>query len=579
MARVLVAFTVVAGAAHAASVYRIEPADGGIAGMAAVAPEFVARSASVEDQGANGDGVASPGESLHVRLRLQNAGGDDAQNLTMALTTDDPDIDLPESVLVSPRWQAGLTTSVAWRVTIAATAAPHLVAATATFTADNGGPWAFIVAFRIEAAPVAFAKTDGWIDDPVPAGDGDGRAEPGERIRVGVRLLNEGATDGAGVRVALRALDTDVAPVVAEAIHTSWPAGEARDTVFLVDITPTAHTHDVPVVISVTVEGVDPWHFSVLIPVVAPAPEFELRSAWLFDPAPGGNRDGRAVPGERVLPRVRLRNVGSAQATNVAVRLMTADPHVAVVDGDADHATWPTGEARNSGLALDISPDAAPHDFAATVTVTADGGGPWEFALTFTIAPPEAAFTLESSWLFDPRPLGNRDGALSPGETAFPRVRLRNTGADDAFGAVVTLATDDPDVSVVDDRITYEGWPAGIGRNNTGFTVEVRNDAQPHDVTFTATVTTAHAGPWQFAVVLPIVYRAVEFAPRSSWVFDPQPGGDRDGQAEAGERVLPRLRLLHVGSEEARNVRVDLTTDDAEVTIVQGDLLYETWAP
>ena len=199
--------------------------------------------------------------------------------------------------------------------------------------------------------------------------------------------------------------------------------------------------------------------------------------------------------------------------------------------------------------------------------------------MTFAIAQPDAAFSREASWVFDPQPTGNRDGKLSPGERVFPRVRLRNTGSDDAFGVVMTLATDDPDITVVAARVTHERWPAGVGRNNTGFVLEVHSDALPHDAMLIATVTTAHAGPWQFHVALPIVYRAVEFAQRSSWVFDPAPGGDRDGQAEAGERVLPRLRLRHIGVAEAPNVRVSLTTDDPDVTVIGGAVVHKAWQP
>ncbi|MBT7098042.1 hypothetical protein HN937_11745, partial [Candidatus Poribacteria bacterium] len=283
---VLVAFMAVVGSAHAASIHALDDGGGGVAGAAAVAPEFVARSAWITDAQAHGDGVTSPGESVYVRISLRNVGAVDAMNTRITLATDDPDIDITEHAFQTTVWQAGIAKERAWYVTIAATAALHDVTAIVAVTADNGGPWRFILTFPIAQAPLYFTKADDRIEDPIPDGDGDDVAEPGERVRVGVRLRNDGATDASDVRVALRTLDPDVSPVVAEAIHTTWPAGEERDTVFVVDIAPAAASHTVSLFISVVVDGVDPWQYSVLLPIVGREPDFAFRNSWLFDPAP-----------------------------------------------------------------------------------------------------------------------------------------------------------------------------------------------------------------------------------------------------------------------------------------------------
>ncbi|MBT3269688.1 hypothetical protein HN371_21265 [Candidatus Poribacteria bacterium] len=261
--------------------------------------------------------------------------------------------------------------------------------------------------------------------------------------------------------------------------------------------------------------------------------------------------------------------------------MVVDDPDVTVLRDLVAHDAWPAGEARsNDGLILRIASDATPHDFIATVRVTADGGGgPWQFDVPFTIEAPDIPFGVVRSWVFDPRPGGNRDSTASPGERVLTRVRVKNEGTDDAFAVSVVLTSDDPDVIVVAGEMTYERWPAGAAENNTGFVVDISGDARPHDARVTVTITTAYGVTSQFSVDIPIAYRAVELLRRSSWVFDPEPGGDRDGQAEAGERVRPRLRLLHVGSEQARNVRIALSTDDADITVAQGDLLYESWEP
>ena len=575
---VLVAFMAVVGSAHAASIHALDDGGGGVAGAAAVAPEFVARSAWITDAQAHGDGVTSPGESVYVRISLRNVGAVDAMNTRITLATDDPDIDITEHAFQTTVWQAGIAKERAWYVTIAATAALHDVTAIVAVTADNGGPWRFILTFPIAQAPLYFTKADDRIEDPIPDGDGDDVAEPGERVRVGVRLRNDGATDASDVRVALRTLDPDVSPVVAEAIHTTWPAGEERDTVFVVDIAPAAASHTVSLFISVVVDGVDPWQYSVLLPIVGREPDFAFRNSWLFDPAPGGNRDGLATPGERVLPRVRLRNVGPGDAQDVEVRLSTADPDIVIAQGQVTHATWTAGSARNnSGFVIDIAPGATARDTTLVATVTAAGGGSWEFTIPFAIGEARIEIVARRMWLFDPEPHGNRDGTANPGERALPVIRLVNNGPSAVRNVLVALEIDDPAVTVTRGQMSRARWEPGAAITHNGFTVSIESDASPHDVTATVRVTADDGGPWDFPFVFPIAYRPVKFLKRSAWVFDPAPGGDRDGQAEAGERVLPRIRLRNVGAEEARNVRVTLATDDPEVTIVAGEVTHGTW--
>jgi hypothetical protein len=574
----LAALTVAAGAAHATSIYRLEERAGGVAGVAGVGPEFVARGAWVDDARANSDGVASPGEKVAVRISLQNVGVADAGDTRIALATDDPDVDISTDAPVYTVWPVGLAIELGWNVTIGTTAAAHDVSAIVTVTADNGGPWRFIVTFPVATAPLHFAKLDDRIEDPVPDGDADGVTEPGERVRVGVRFRNDGTTDAANVRAALQTLDPDVSPVVAEAIHASWPAGEERDTVFLLNIASEARSHSASASITVAVDGVDPWQYSVTSPIVGQDPDFAFRSFWLFDPAPGGNRDGIATPGERVLPRVRLRNVGTGDAVDVAVTLSTSDPDIAITQGRVTHATWPVGAARNNnGFVLDIATDATAHDAILVASVAAADGGTWQLTVPFTIGEPRFGIAHRRSWLFDPEPGGNRDGSASPGERVLPVMRLLNNGPSAARNVLVALEIDDPAVTVIRGTMYRARWEPGAAFTHNGFVIRVAPDAAPHNVTAIVRVTAGNGGPWEFPFVFPIVHRPVEFVQRSAWLFDPAPGGDGDGQAEAGERLFPRIRLRNVGVEDATNVTVRLMRQEGSVAVVAGEVHHESW--
>jgi hypothetical protein len=58
---------------------------------------------------------------------------------------------------------------------------------------------------------------------------------------------------------------------------------------------------------------------------VGVAPAFDKRADWVFDP-PGGSGDGVASPGERVYPRIRLKNVGTADIRGVRVHFTRNTP-------------------------------------------------------------------------------------------------------------------------------------------------------------------------------------------------------------------------------------------------------------
>ncbi|MAF09890.1 hypothetical protein CMK11_05500 [Candidatus Poribacteria bacterium] len=70
---------------------------------------------------------------------------------------------------------------------------------------------------------------------------------------------------------------------------------------------------------------------------------------------------------------------------------------------------------------------------------------------------------------------------------------------------------------------------------------------------------------------------ALAFARRADWVFDPPPA-NRNGKGDAGERVLPRLRLLNDRPGAAQNVVATFTTNDPDITVVAGEVTYASWS-
>ena len=308
---------------------------------------------------------------------------------------------------------------------------------------------------------------------------------------------------------------------------------------------------------------------------VGVAPSFEKRNHWVFDPAPGGNRDSAANPGERLQLQVRLRNSGTGAARGVQVAVTVEDPAVTATAAEAARVTWSPGEARNSTFVLRIATAAAPSDVTFTVDVTADNGGPWRHVFVLPIVHPPVFFEHRNDWVFDPAPLANQDAVANPGERIRPRLRLVTSGTDPAQNALVTLTVSDPTVTVVSGEVRHATWPAGEARNNEGFLLDIAPDANSREVALTARVDADNGGPWFFSFAIVVVAIPVEFSYRSHWTFDP--GGNRDGHANPGERVRPRVRLRNDGPGVGRNVRVSLAISDGDVTVVDGEIVHAIW--
>ena len=547
--------------------------------VVAGAPTFVRRNAWIyEPKTSTRNGHADAGERVYPRVRLINEGPEDAENVTVTLSTDDPEVTVVNGTVTHAAWQAGVArNNDGFVLDISPDATSHDVSMTVDVTADNGGPWQFTFTFPVVAPALTFSKRNAWIYEPtVPTRNG--HADAGERVQPRVRLMNEGPEDAENVTVTLSTDDPDVTVVTAAVTHATWPAGLARNNNGLVlDIAPDATSHEVSMTVDVTADNGGPWQFTFTFPVVAPALTFAKRNAWIYEPK-AATRNGYADAGERVQPRVRLTNKGPEDAENVTVTLSTDNSDVTVVTASVSHATWPAGVARNNnGLVLDIAPDATSHEVSMTVDVTADNGGPWQFTFTFPVVAPTLTFTKRNAWIYDPTPRADKDGVAEPEERVRPRIRLRNDGPGDALNVRATLSVDDPDVTVVRAEETHATWPVGAARKIVGFVLDISANATAHDVTAVVDVTADNAGPWQFTFTFPIVPGPPEFTLRNAWVYDPAPGGNKNGVADAGESVLPRVRLLNEGQTEAENVVVSLGADHANITVTGATVTHATW--
>ena len=251
----------------------------------------------------------------------------------------------------------------------------------------------FTKTFWVRAPAVEIDHVSDWVWDPTPQGNNDKVANPGERVYPRVRLVIETIATARNVRATLVIDDPDVEVISGLATYDTIPGEAGRNvTDFAVDISPTASAHDITAIVSVTAENGGPWQFTYTIPIIASPPEIAQRADWIWDPAPGGNADRVVNPGESVRWALRLKNTGGP-AQNAVASIVINDDEVTVVRGTVSFAEWGAKEAKTNVFLLDIAPDTAAHDISATVSVTADSGGPWQFDISTPIAVQAGAAT------------------------------------------------------------------------------------------------------------------------------------------------------------------------------------------
>jgi hypothetical protein len=520
----------------------------------AAPPNFARRKSWVFDPDANRNGKAQVGERVRPRVRLGNESLGAAENVSVTLTIDDPDITVVNGVVTHAEWPAGVArNNDGFVLDISPDATPHDVEVTVDVTADNGGPWQFTYALAIGASSPEFARRRSWVFDP--DGNRNGKAEVGERVRPRVRLGNDDLGAAENVSVTLTIDDPDITVVNGVVSHADWAAGISRNNDgFVLDISADATPHDVEVTVDVTADNGGPWQFTYTLEIMDAAVQFGQLAVkgWALDKNTGDG-DGSAEPGEQVEVRARLSNIGVVDATNVVAALSAANTDVTVTADTVSHATWPAGVSRNNqGFIVDIGSDFTGSSVRFTLDVTADGGGRWSFTLDVPVVTPARFEQLAvKGWVFD-RDTGDGDGLAEPGEQVAVRARLSNVGNTDAANVVVTLSSGDANVTVTEDTVTHATWPGGVARNNFGFVVDLGAGLTSSSVALDLNVTADGGGPWDFSFTIPVSLPAAPTALAAP--------GDIDTDGMVGIRDILALAALY-GEPSALHRHADLNGD------------------
>jgi len=154
-----------------------------------------------------------------------------------------------------------------------------------------------------------------------------------------------------------------------------------------------------------------------------------------------GNGNGIMETSESILASLTVENIGVEDASNIDVKLTSVDPYVNVTDSMENYGAIPAGTTAVVADAFawnvaDNIPDL--HNVLFEMSAT-DGTSTWVSDLTITGHAPN----LELGAMFMDDYIGNANGRLDPGETAYMIIQTINSGsyvASNTTGTVTCLS-------------------------------------------------------------------------------------------------------------------------------------------
>ncbi len=257
---------------------------------------------------------------------------------------------------------------------------------TLTVTAFNAQPYVAEIPVITPSGPyVVYGDYLSVNDAP---GNGNGLADAGEEILMGVRLINVGPDDGININATVSTTDPYVTVVDSTENYGTIPAdfgtGYVADGFSFEIAGDIPDYHRVAFDLEITGTGRETWTGG--FDLVVHAPYLGVESVLIDDAS--GNDNEVVDPGETAQLVLTLGNSGSGQNYAVEALLTQTDPYITITD---DHGTFGfidslTGLADNAGDVFEIVADAAcPVGYTVTLSLEVTTQSGYSTDLTFDI--------------------------------------------------------------------------------------------------------------------------------------------------------------------------------------------------
>jgi len=187
-----------------------------------------------------------------------------------------------------------------------------------------------------------------------------------------------------------------------------------------------------------------------------------------------GNGNGIMETAETILANVAVKNVGIEDAQDVEVTLISEDSFITITDNTENYGSIPAGNIATiadafSWIVADDIPDMHVVEFDLNIS---DGSDSWNSGFNITGHAPQ----LETGTMLIDDYVGNWNGRLDPGETAFIIIPTFNNGSYTASSTTGMLTTSSEHITL--NNNTFNFYDIGPGLMEEGmFEVSISDDA------------------------------------------------------------------------------------------------------
>lgn len=188
------------------------------------------------------------------------------------------------------------------------------------------------------------------------------------------------------------------------------------------------------------------------IPIITPNGPYIVYSSNHVNDTTGNNND-QADYGEEILLTVYLKNVGVFATTNLTAKLRCTDPKISLADTSEVYGAIAPNQVKSvvNGFKFNIANN-IPDGHSIPFNICSDDGtSTWNSGFTITAHAP----ALAPGIVIVKDSTGNNNGRLDPGETAFLKVFVKNTGSAAAYNVISGLVAINPYITLVDDQQNY----------------------------------------------------------------------------------------------------------------------------
>ena len=167
---------------------------------------IIVNSCEVDDSNGNGNGQADYGETVLLNVSAENVGTEDATGVTALLTTSDEYITIADDSYTYGNISAGaiVNGAGAFEISVAEDVPDgHVAIFEIEFTDDTDASWTSTMNITLHAAVLGLGEY--FISDP--AGNNNGKMDPGETVEFHITVVNDGSSSAYNVEAELTSTD------------------------------------------------------------------------------------------------------------------------------------------------------------------------------------------------------------------------------------------------------------------------------------------------------------------------------------------------------------------------------------